>query len=154
MYSTAPIPSPRRLSMSLNATTAPRPQSVLTAMRSACLTPSASRYFSKPSASISLVGLIRKTQGLPRFVIAAALEVSTTMGTPYSSSFGMAASVIELPHAPMRTGTPSRTISFSAALAASLGSDLSSSIRSRSGRPFTPPRALIQSRAISAPMRT
>ena len=60
----------------------------------------------------------------------AALEVSTTMGTPYSSSLGMAASVIELPHAPTITGTLSRTMSFSAAVAASFGSDLLSSMRS------------------------
>src|SRR2546425_8273323 len=42
--------------------------------------------------SISLGGLIRKIHGLPRLVMDAALDVSTTMGTPYSSSFGMAAS--------------------------------------------------------------
>ncbi len=59
-----------------------------------------------------------------------ALDVSTTIGTPYSSSFGMAASVIELPQAPMIAGTLSRTISFSAAVAASLGSDLLSSMSS------------------------
>ena len=82
-----------------------------------------------------------------------ALDVSTTIGTPYSSSFGIAASVIELPQAPMITGTLSRTISFSAAVAASFGSDLLSSMSSTTGRPRTPPRALIQSRAISAPIR-
>ena len=78
-------------------------------------------YFSRPRASISLGGLMRNTHGLPRLVMVAALEVSTTIGTPYSSSFGMAASVIELPQAPTITGTLSRTISFSAAVAASFG---------------------------------
>ena len=104
-------------------------------------------YFSRPSASISLGGLMRKIHGLPRLVMVAALEVSTTIGTPYSSSFGMAASVIELPQAPMITGTLSRTISFSAAVAASFGSDLLSSMSSSTLRPSTPPLALIQSRA-------
>jgi hypothetical protein len=112
------------------------------------------RYRSSPTASISLGGLMRKIQGLPRLVMMAALDVSTIMGTPYSSSLGMAASVIELPQAPTITGTLSRTMSFSAAVAASLGSDLLSSIRSCTGRPRMPPRALIQSRAISAPIRT
>ena len=82
---------------------------------------------------------MRNTQGLPRLVTVAALEVSTTIGTPYSSSLGMAASVIELPQAPMITGTLSRTMSFSAAVAASLGSDLLSSMRSWTWRPSTPP---------------
>ena len=87
-------------------------------------------YFSRPRASISLGGLMRKIHGLPRLVMVAALEVSTIIGTPYSSSFGIAASVIELPQAPTITGTLSRTISFSAAVAASFGSDLLSSISS------------------------
>ncbi len=97
---------------------------------------------------------MRKIHGLPRLVMEAALEVSTTIGTPYSSSLGMAASVIDEPQAPMMAGTLSRTISFSAALAASLGSDLLSSMISSILRPLTPPRVLAQSRAISAPMRT
>src|SRR5207249_1407748 len=61
---------------------------------------------------------------------------------------------IELPQAPMIAGTRSRTMSFSAALAASFGSDLLSSITRSIFRPLTPPRALSQSRAISAPIRT
>ena len=140
--------------MSPKAPIAPRPQSVFTARKSARFTPSLSTYCSSPSASISEGGLMRKIHGLPRLVIVAALEVSTTIGTPYSSSFGIAASVMELPQAPMIAGTLSRTMSFSAALAASLGSDLLSSITSSTLRPLIPPFALSQSRAISAPMRT
>jgi hypothetical protein len=140
--------------MSPKAWMAPRPQSVFTARKSAFFTPSLSTYCSRPSASISLGGLIRNTHGLPRLVTEAALEVSTTIGTPYSSSLGMAARVIDEPQAPMMAGTLSRTISFSAALAASFGSDLLSSMTSSIFRPFTPPWAFSQSRAISAPMRT
>ena len=154
MNSTEPTPAPLFLRRSPKAVTEPRPQSVLTARKSACLMPRSFRYLSSPTASISLGGLMRNTQGLPRLVTVAALEVSTTMGTPYSSSLGMAASVIEEPHAPTITGTLSRTMSFSAAVAASLGSDLLSSMRSWTWRPSTPPRALIQSRPISAPIRT
>ena len=154
IISAAPTSTPFFLSMSPKAWIEPRPQSVLTARKSTFLAPSLSTYCSRPSASISLGGLMRKIHGLPRLVTEAALEVSTTIGTPYSSSLGMAASVIEEPQAPMMAGTLSRTISFSAALAASLGSDLLSSMTSSILRPFTPPLALIQSRAISAPMRT
>ena len=139
MNSAAPTATPDFLRMSPKASTAPRPQSVLTARKSACLIPKSFRYFSRPRASISLGGLMRKIHGLPRLVMVAALEVSTTIGTPYSSSLGMAASVIELPQAPTMTGTLSRTISFSAAVAASLGSDLLSSISSSILRPSTPP---------------
>src|SRR3989442_1245505 len=154
MNSAAPTTAPFRFRMSAYALMAPRPQSVLTARKSARLTPSLSTYCSRPSASISEGGLMRKIHGLPRLVIEAALEVSTTIGTPYSSSFGIAASVIELPQAPMIAGTRPRTTSFSAALAASLGSDLLSSITRSIFRPLTPPRALSQSRATSAPTRT
>ncbi len=154
MNSTEPTDAPDFFRRLPNAVTEPRPQSVLTARKSACLMPKSFRYFWRPRASISLGGLMRKIQGLPLLVMLAALEVSTTIGTPYSSSFGIAASVIELPQAPMITGTLSRTISFSAAVAASFGSDLLSSMRSSILRPSTPPLALIQSRAISAPMRT
>src|SRR5437660_1598781 len=153
MNSAAPTGRPFFFKRSPNAWIEPRPQSVLTARKSAFLMASLSTYGSRPTASISLGGLIRKIHGLPRLVMDAALDVSTTMGTPYSSSFGMAASVIELPQAPMMAGTLSRTISFSAALAASLGSDLLSSMTSSTFRPRTPPLALSQSRAISAPMR-
>src|SRR5580765_7915188 len=60
------------------------------------------------------------------------------------------ASVIDEPQAPMMIGTLSRTISFSAALRVSAGSDLLSSITSSSGRPSTPPLALMRSTAILA----
>src|SRR2546425_9972225 len=101
MNSATPTAAPFFFSMSPNAVMDPRPQSVLTARKSTRLTPSLSTYCSSPSASISDGGLMRKIHGLPRFVIDAALEVSTTIGTPYSSSFGIAASVIELPQAPI-----------------------------------------------------
>ena len=154
MYSATPTAAPFFFSMSPNAVIDPRPQSVLTARKSTRLTPSLSTYCSRPSASISDGGLMRKIHGLPRLVIDAALEVSTTIGTPYSSSFGIAARVIELPQAPMIAGTLSRTISFSAALAASFGSDLLSSMSRSTFRPPIPPFAFSQSRAISAPIRT
>src|SRR5439155_1477521 len=86
MNSAAPTTAPLRFSMSPNALMAPRPQSVLTARKSARLTPSLSTYCSRPSASISEGGLMRKIHGLPRLVIEAALEVSTTIGTPYSAT--------------------------------------------------------------------
>src|SRR3989449_2694716 len=105
MNSATPTAAPFFFSMSPNAVMEPRPQSVLTARKSTRLTPSLSTYCSSPSASISDGGLMRKIQGLPRFVMDAALEVSTTIGTPYSSSLGIAASVIELPQAPMMAGT-------------------------------------------------
>src|SRR5437867_10375768 len=79
MNSAAPTTAPLRFSMSPNALMAPRPQSVLTARKSARLTPSLSTYCSRPSASISEGGLMRKIHGLPRLVIEAALEVSTTI---------------------------------------------------------------------------
>src|SRR2546430_16996734 len=83
-----PTCTPFFLSMSPNAVMEPRPQSVFTARKSAFLTPSFSTYCSRPRASISLGGLMRKTHGLPRFVTDAPLEASTTIGTPYSSSLG------------------------------------------------------------------
>ena len=39
------------------------------------------------------VGLMRKIQGLPEVVILPEDDVSTTMGTPYSISFGITARV-------------------------------------------------------------
>ena len=57
-------------------------------------------------------------------------EVSTTIGTPYSISFGITASVKFEPQAPISTGTLSRTMSFSAAAAASVGLLLLSSTTS------------------------
>ena len=79
-------------------------------------------------ASTATVGLMRKMYGLPDVVILPDEEVSTSIGTLYSSSFGMTASVSVELHAPIITGTLSRTISFSAAAAASVGLDLLSSI--------------------------
>ena len=57
-------------------------------------------------------------------------EVSTSIGTLYSISLGMTASVRLEPQAPIRTGTLSRTMSFSATDAASVGLLLLSSITS------------------------
>ena len=90
-------------------------------------------------ASIADVGLVRNTHGLPAVVILLDEAVSTTIGTPYSSSLGMTASVkVEL-HAPIRTGTLSFKISFSTELTASRGLDLLSSMTSCSFLPSTPP---------------
>ncbi len=85
-------------------------------------------------------------------VILMELEVSTTIGTPCWAASGIMARVMELPQAPMITGTLSRTMSFSAALRVSAGSDLLSSMTSSSGRPSTPPLALMRSAAIFAPL--
>ena len=85
-------------------------------------------------------------------VILPELDVSTTIGTPCCAASGIMASVMDEPHAPMITGTLSRTMSFSAALRVSAGSDLLSSMTSSSGRPSTPPLALIRSIAILAPL--
>src|SRR5437867_3486761 len=68
MNSAAPTTAPLRFSMSPNALMAPRPQSVLTARKSARLTPSLSTYCSRPSASISEGGLMRKIHGLPLLI--------------------------------------------------------------------------------------
>ena len=81
-------------------------------------------------------------------------EVSTTIGTLYSSSFGITASVnVEL-QAPMITGTLSLTISFSTVATASVGFDLLSSMMSSIFLPSTPPVALICSAATFAPCTT
>ena len=81
-------------------------------------------------------------------------EVSTSIGTLYSSSFGMTASVrVEL-QAPSITCTLSRTISFSAVATASVGLDLLSSMTSWICLPSTPPALLICSSAILAPCAT
>ena len=81
-------------------------------------------------------------------------EVSTSIGTLYSISFGMIASVKPEPHAPIITGTLSRTMSFSATAAASVGLLLLSSMTSSIFLPSTPPLALISSAAILAPLAT
>src|SRR2546425_404794 len=93
MNSATPTTAPFFFSMSPKALIDPRPQSVLTARKSTFLTPSLSTSRSSPSASISEGGLMRKIHGLPRLVMDAALQVSTTIGKPYSSSLGIAASV-------------------------------------------------------------
>src|SRR5688500_11799089 len=117
--------------------------------------PSCGSSGSTPSASSSLVGLMRLTifePGVLGSVIFTELDVSTMMGTLCWAASGIMASVIELPQAPMMTGTLSRTISFCAALSVSAGSDLLSSMISSSRRPFTPPLALMRSRAILPPL--
>src|SRR6185295_8058773 len=106
-----------------------------------------------PRASSSLVGLMRLTTFCPGVfgsVIFDELDVSTRIGTPCWAASGIMASVIDEPQAPMMIGTLSRTMSFSAALRVSAGSDLLSSITSSSGRPSTPPLALMRSTAILA----
>src|SRR6188472_2236361 len=79
---------------------------------------------------------------------------STTIGTLYSISLGITASVRLDPQAPMMTGTLSAVISFSATAAASVGLLLLSSITSSIFLPSTPPLALISSAAILAPLTT
>ena len=59
----------------------------------------------KALASISEVGLMRKMYGLPEVVILPEDEVSTSIGTSYSMSFGITASVSVELHAPIITGT-------------------------------------------------
>ena len=81
-------------------------------------------------------------------------DVSTTIGTLYSSSLGMTASVSVELQAPSITGTLSLTISFSAVATASVGLDLLSSTISSIFLPSTPPALLISSSAILAPCAT
>ena len=97
---------------------------------------------------------MRKIHGLPEVVILPEDEVSTSIGTPYSMSLGITASVrVEL-QAPIMTGTLSLPISFSAVATASVGLDLLSSTTSWIFLPSTPPAALIWSSAIFAPCAT
>src|SRR3954463_761814 len=105
-------------------------------------------------ASIAEVGLMRKIYGLPDVVILPEDDVSTTIGTLYSSSLGIAASVSVELQAPMSTGTLSLWMSFSTVLTASVGLDLLSSTISWIFLPSTPPAALISSSAIFAPCAT
>src|SRR5690349_18594017 len=72
------------------------------------------------AASIADGGEMRKMYVLPVVVIFPEDEVSTTIGTLYSISFGITASVRLDPHAPMMAGTLSRVMSFSATAAASV----------------------------------
>jgi len=91
---------------------------------------------------------------LPEVVMRAAEDVSTIIGTLYSTSLGRMARVkVEL-HAPIITGTRSRSISFSAAATASRGFDLLSSSTSSIGRSSTPPARFSTSTAILAPLAT
>ena len=108
----------------------------------------------KASASISEVGEMRKTQGLPEVVMRAADDVSTSSGTLYSISFGMIARVKVLDQAPISTGTLSLSTSFSTEATASRGLDLLSSRISWIGRPSTPPARFSTSVAIFAPLAT
>ena len=115
---------------------------------------SLSTILANATASTADGGEIRKIYGFPDVVILPAEEVSTSIGTLYSISFGMIARVKPEPHAPMITGTLSRTISFSATAAASVGLLLLSSITSSNFFPRTPPLPLISSAAILAPLAT
>src|SRR5713101_7482579 len=105
-------------------------------------------------ASISDVGLMRKIHGLPDVVILPDEEVSTSIGTSYSISFGMTASVSVELHAPIITGTLSFWMSLSAVATASVGLDLLSSMMSWIFLPSTPPALLMSSSAILAPCAT
>src|SRR5207302_2783950 len=110
IVSVTPIFTPLLASAFANSAAAPRPKSLLTDRKSAFLigglkVPS---FSTKATASISEVGLMRNTHGLPDTVILPEDEVSTISGTPYSTSLGMTASVkVEL-QAPIITGTLSR----------------------------------------------
>jgi hypothetical protein len=97
---------------------------------------------------------MRKIHGLPAVVILPEEEVSTSIGTPCSSSLGITASVSVELHAPIITGTRSLVMSFSAVETASVGFDLLSSTTSWILRPSTPPALLISSSAILAPCAT
>src|SRR5215468_6708362 len=118
---------------------APRPKSLLVPSRSAFLMPSVLTMGANAFASISEVGLMRKIHGLPAIVILLDDEVSTTIGTSYSISLGMTASVSVELHAPIIMGTLSFWMSFSAVATASVGLDLLSSTMSWILRPSTPP---------------
>src|SRR5215475_9221427 len=96
----------------------------------------------KARASISEVGLMRKTYGLPDTVILPEEDVSTSIGTLYSMSLGITARVSVELQAPIITGTLSLAMSFSAVATASVGLDLLSSMTSWILRPSTPPALL------------
>src|SRR4029079_12564592 len=87
--------------------------------KSAFLMWSLSTILAKATASTADGGEMRKMYGLPEVVILPDDEVSTSIGTLYSISFGMTARVRLEPQAPISTGTLSRTMSFSATDAAS-----------------------------------
>src|SRR5215471_8589480 len=110
--------------------------------------------FAKPSASTEEGGEIRNTNGLPDVVILSADEVSTSIGIWYSINFGITASVNPDPQAPISADTLSRTISFSATAADSVGLLLLSSTISSMRLPSAPPLVLTSSAAILAPLAT
>ena len=133
-----------------------RPKSLFTARKAAFLigglnSPS---FVRKPSASILKVGEIRKIQGLPEVVIFGDEDVSTSIGRLFSSSKGMTERVKLDPQAPISTGTWSRRISRSAAVAESRGVLFPSPAMRVILRPSTPPSALILAAAMRAPSRT
>src|SRR5262249_13014903 len=132
----------------------PRPQSLLTTRKSALWMPIFLTIFANTAASTSDGGAMRKIYGLPEVVIFDDDDVSTSIGTLYSISFGITASVAVDADAPMSTGTLSRTTSFSVTAAASVGLLLVSSMMSSSFLPSTPPFALISSAAIFGAVTT
>src|SRR5215467_14312742 len=154
MRSTRPTAMPLSLRTLLNSSAVPRPQSLFTTRKSALWMPSFLTIFANTAASTSDGGAMRKIYGLPAVVIFDDDDVSTSIGTLYSISFGITASVAVDAEAPMSTGTLSRTMSFSAIAAASVGLLLLSSMMSSSLLPSTPPLALISSAAILAPLTT
>src|ERR1035437_2626307 len=154
MRSTSPTAIPCSFSTLLNSSAVPRPQSLLTTRKSAFLIPILSTILLNTAASTSDGGAMRKIYGLPAVVIFDDDDVSTSIGTLYSISFGIAASVAVEADAPINTGTLSRTMSFSVTEAASVGLLLVSSTMSSSFLPSTPPCALISSAAILAPLTT
>src|SRR5262245_48466642 len=154
MTSMVPIWTPSFLAISENSLAAPRPKSLLVLKKSAFLIAIVLTSGVNAFASISEVGLMRNMYGLPEVVILPDDEVSTSIGTLYSSSFGMTASVSVELQAPIMTGTLSLTISFSAVATASVGLDLLSSMMSWIFLPSTPPALLISSSAILAPWAT
>ncbi len=145
---------PCSLNILPKSSAAPRPQSLLTTRKSALPIFKPSTTLANATASTADGGEMRKMYGLPEVVILPADEVSTTIGTLYSMSFGITARVKPEPQAPIMTGTLSRTISFSATAAASVGLLLLSSMTSSILLPSTPPLALISSAAILAPLAT
>ena len=70
--------------------------------------PSFGTSFLNIAASTDDGGEMRKMYGLPWVVILPDEDVSTSIGTWYSMSFGMTASVRLEPQAPIMTGTLSR----------------------------------------------
>src|SRR6185503_13465655 len=154
IVSTTPTVTPSFFAVSAKACEAPMPKSLLVARKSAFLIPSFLKNGPKARASISDVGLIRNTYGLPEVVILPDDDVSTSIGTLYSSSLGITASVSVELHAPIITGTLSLLISFSAVATASVGFDLLSSTTSWIFLPRTPPDLLISSSARRAPCVT